>query len=90
MLNLSTKLQIDDKNKQVTNCLYNRGAYIIKLSHSTDLLAIAANQKYVKHTCLVFMSPSNGTLFPVDLRNFGLNSEARGRYKFNLNLVKII
>jgi hypothetical protein len=62
------------------NCLYTRGAYVIKLSHTGDLLALACNQKYVERNCLLFMSPSNGAIFPVNLRNFGLNVGARGRH----------
>jgi hypothetical protein len=70
----------DSKNK-IRSCLNTRGAYVLKLSHSADLVAIGCNQKYVERTTLFFMSPSNGSVFPVNLRNFGLNSEARGRYE---------
>ena len=60
-------------------CLLTRGSYVLKLSHSADLIALASNQKYVERNSLVFMSPCNGTVCPVNLRNFGLNAEARGR-----------
>jgi hypothetical protein len=62
------------------DCLNTRGAYVSRLSHSTELLALACNQKYVEHNCLLFMSVSNGTVLPVNLRNFGLNLQARGRF----------
>jgi len=69
----------DAESKKQPALLYTRGAYILKLSHSADLLAIACNQKYVEHTCLAFMAPLNGALTHVNLRNFGLNAQARGR-----------
>jgi hypothetical protein len=72
----------DEKNLTL---LYTRGAYVVKLSHTTDLIALACNQKYVEQTCLTFMSPLNGALTKVNLRNFGLNSQARGRYAYFLN-----
>ncbi len=61
------------------NCLYTRGAYVLKLSHSADLLALACNQKLINNTSLAFMSVANGTILPVNLRNFGLNKDAKGR-----------
>jgi hypothetical protein len=70
--------------------LHTRGALVLKLSHSADILALASNQKYVENNCLVFMSVSNGTVFPVNLRNFGLKNQAKGRleikFKFQDNL----
>lgn len=62
------------------NCLYTRGAYVVKLAHSVDIIALACNQKYVEHNCLVFMSATNGSIAHVNLRNFGLNLNARGRH----------
>lgn len=59
--------------------LYTRGSFVIRLSHSSDLIALASNQKYVDQTSLVFMSTANGSLLSVNLRNFGLNEKARGR-----------
>lgn len=61
------------------DCLYSRGVYVAKLSHSTELIALACNQKYVERNCLVFMSVANGTVFPVNLRAFGLGNDAKGR-----------
>lgn len=67
-----------DMTKNNTS-LNTRGAYVVRLSHSADLLALACNQKYVERSSLVFMSPASGTICPVNLRNFGLGSNARGR-----------
>ena len=75
--NLNSSRQVAPSNKK--NCLNTRGAYVVKLSHSGDLIALACNQKYVSRNALVFMSPANGTICPVGLRNFGLSMEARGR-----------
>ncbi len=86
-LNVSLSSPSRDSNKM--SFLYTRGAYVIKLSHSGDLLALACNQKYVEQNCLLFMSPSNGSILPVNLRNFGLNAEARGRFVQNFNNEKI-
>lgn len=60
-------------------CLNTRGAYVVRLSNSADLIALASNQKHVERNSLVFMSPANGAICPVSLRNFGLGSDARGR-----------
>lgn len=60
--------------------LHTRGAYVIRLSRSADLLALACNQKYVDQNCLIFMSIANGNVLPVNLRNFGLKAESRGRH----------
>ena len=62
------------------DCLYSRGAYVVKLSHKADLIALACNQKFVARNSLVFMSVSNGTVFPVNLRAFGLGNGAKGRH----------
>ena len=76
----------NDDEKKLT-LLYTRGAYVLKLSHSADLVALACNQKYVENTCLTFMSPFNGALTHVNLRNFGLNAQARGRLVSKLKLI---
>ncbi len=60
-------------------CLYTRGAFALKLSHSADLLALACNQKFINDTSFLFMSVANGSMCPINLRNFGLNAEAKGR-----------
>lgn len=73
----SSSCQVAASNKK--SCLNTRGAYVVKLSHSGDLIALACNQKYVADNSLVFMSPANGTICPVGLRNFGLSMDARGR-----------
>ncbi len=63
-----------------SNMLLNtRGAYVVRLSHSGDLIALACNQKYVERNSLVFMSPSSGAVCPVNLRSFGLGNDVRGR-----------
>ena len=74
-LNKSREVLVENK----FNFLYTRGAYVIKLSHGADIIALACNQKYVEQNCLAFMSPFNGVITHVNLRNFGLNSQARGR-----------
>ena len=50
-----------------------------RLSHTTNLIALAINHKYAERTRLVFMSPTNGTILPVQLRHFGLSAQTRGR-----------
>ncbi len=59
--------------------LSTRGAYVVRLSHGGDLMALACNQKYVERSSLVFMSPASGAVCPVNLRSFGLSKDARGR-----------
>jgi hypothetical protein len=60
----------------------SRGTYVCKLSNKCDLIALAINQKHVHKTCLTFMSPINGAIFQVNLRNFGLSEDAKGRFVF--------
>lgn len=75
-ISCASDLQVQANRK---TCLNTRGAYVVKLSNSADLIALASNQKYVERNSLVFMSPANGAICPVNLRNFGLGSDARGR-----------
>lgn len=78
---------ITDNDASNFSCLHTRGAYIIKLSHSADILALACNQKHVENTSIVYYSPANGAVHPVNLRNFGLNSKAKGRHYWIQDLV---
>lgn len=52
-----------------------------RLSRKSDLVAIVSNQKYVDQTNLIFMSTANGSVLPVNFRNFGLGEKAKGRYE---------
>ena len=61
-------------------CINSRGSYVCKLAHSSKLLAIGINQKLVNRSCLIFVSPISGSIFQVNLRNFGLQDEAKGRF----------
>ncbi|CAF0732115.1 unnamed protein product [Brachionus calyciflorus] len=68
-----------EKDKSRLKCLYTRGAYVIRISHSSNLLAIAINQKSVKNSMVKFMSISTGHSREINLRNYGLNQNAQGR-----------
>jgi hypothetical protein len=61
-------------------CINSRGSYVCKLSHSSKLLAIGLNQKFVNRSCLIFLSPINGSIFQANLQNFGLQEDAKGRF----------
>lgn len=67
------------QHPMVLASLHTKGAYVVRLSRSCDLIALGVNQKYVDQTALGFMSTANGSIAPVNLRNFGLSEKARGR-----------
>ena len=66
--------------------LHTKGAYVVRLSRSCDLIALGINQKYVDQTAFGFMSTANGSIASVNLRNFGLSEKARGRLEKNKNI----
>ena len=87
-LNVSPKSQVEgDNNVEKDNnfnlkCLFTKGAYVTRLSHNAKLISIAINQKKVENGLLGFTSIVSGKIKKINLRNFGLNSTAQGRFVY--------
>ncbi|RNA29525.1 hypothetical protein BpHYR1_050020 [Brachionus plicatilis] len=74
-----SKEKLDSQQNGKFEPLGTRGAYVLKISHNSDLAVIAVNQKKIENCLLLFFSLSNGKIRQVNLRNFGLNGSAQGR-----------
>lgn len=70
---------LNDKNNDY-QALNTHDSLILELSNNTQLVAFAINQKYSNKTCLQIISSDTGALFNVNLRNFGLKLDSKGRH----------